>query len=55
MAQACNPSYAGGWDQEGHKFKSSLMGNEFKITWANKQGSALKLKEKKVRAYSSFA
>lgn len=54
MAQACNPSYVGGWDQEGHKFKPNLHKEWIQDYLGKYERVYLKIKrkKKKVRAYS---
>lgn len=51
MAQACNPSYTRGWDQEGHKFKANLhqgsLGKSARFYLQSKS-------KNKGRAYSSI-
>lgn len=47
MAQACNPSYVGGWDQEGHKFKPNLHKEWIQDYLGKYKRVYLKIKRKK--------
>lgn len=52
MAQACNTSYVGGWDQEGrHKFKPNLHKERIQDYLGKYARVYLKIKRKKGQSY----